>query len=265
MLKLPQISVFGHTRTYLSEQQRLIDDLPTYPEKVIAARVAWGGKDRNIFKEIRATLDDICPGARRCHYCEDSAADEVEHIWPKKFYPEKTFVWQNYLFACGPCNGSSKRDQFAIFDANGTQVDIVRRKNDPVTQPPIGTPLFIDPSAEDPTEYLSLDLNTGLFVPLHPDGSQEFKRAEYTIKVLGLNTRDYLSRARRNAYASYKDALNAYARLKEEGSSIAVLNNKRMEINKKHHPTVWHEMKVIASLGIAHQNEFEQSPELYQV
>lgn len=265
MLKLPQVSVFGRTRTYLEAQQQLIDNLPTYAEKVTSAKKAWDGKSKAVFEEVRATLDVICPGARRCHYCEDSAADEVEHVWPKKFYPEKTFIWQNYLFACGPCNGSNKRDQFSVFDEDENQFDIVRKKNDPIIQPPVGAPLFIDPTSEDPTEYITLDLETGLFVPLSPKDTREFKRAEYTIKILGLNSRDYLSRARRNAYASYKDSLDAYTSLKVNGSPHAELMRKQAEIREKHHPTVWHEIKVTAHLGIAHQDAFEQSPELYQI
>lgn len=265
MLKLPQISVFGSTRNYLNTQQQIIDGLATYSDKVIAANTAWDSKNRSIFDGVRLALDSICSGARRCHYCEDSAADEVEHIWPKKFYPEKTFIWQNYLFACGPCNGSNKRDHFAIFDAVGNRVDLIRGKNDPITQPPVGIALFIDPATEDPTDFFTLDLSTGLFVPLPPQGSQNFQRAEYTINILGLNRRDYLSRARRSAYASYKDALSAYLTLKQQGGSTADLKNKRIEISEKHHPTVWHEMKNLASSGIAHVQDFSLSPELYQI
>lgn len=265
MLKLRQISIFGGVRDYLADQQTLIDNLPGYADKVKAADLAWRKKNRAIFRGVREVLDTICPGSRRCHYCEDSAADEIEHVWPKKFYPEMTFIWQNYLFACGPCNGSNKNDKFAIFDINGLQVDVVRGRNDAVVQPPVGDPLFINPTIEEPTDYISLDLETGLFVPLFPRNSREFKRAEYTISVLGLNARDYLSRARRNAYAAYKDALNVYVELKNRGATQAELLKKREEISEKHHPTVWHEMKVTASQGIAHQVEFGQAPELYQL
>ncbi|MDT3722617.1 hypothetical protein [Pseudomonas oryzihabitans] len=265
MLKLPQISVFGTTRTYLERKQKAIDDLLTYAEQVAAAKDFWEGKNRNSFAGVRSALEAICPGARRCHYCEDSVADEVEHVWPKKFYPEKTFVWQNYLFSCGSCNGSHKNDQFAVFDAGENQIDVIRGKNDPISPPPVGSPLFIDPISEDPTEYISLDLQTGLFVPLARRDSRDFKRAEYTINILGLNSRDYLSRARRNAYAGYLDALSVYAKIKAEGCSREELLNKQAEIGEKHHPSVWHEIKSTARLGIAHQNFFQTSPELYEV
>ena len=33
----------------------------------------------------------MCAGAKRCMYCEDSAADEVEHHLPKNLYPEFVF------------------------------------------------------------------------------------------------------------------------------------------------------------------------------
>lgn len=265
MLKLPQISVIGEPRAYLEEQQKAIDKITDYSEKVSAAKSSWDKKNQNIFERIREALDSICPGARRCHYCEDSAADEVEHVWPKNFYPERTFVWQNYLFACGPCNGSNKRDQFAVFDAAGNQFDIVRGRNTPVTPPLAGNPLFIDPTQEDPTQYISLDLETGIFVPIHPKNSQDFKRAEYTIKILGLNTRDYLTRARRSAYGSYKDALADYQNKKDNGASNDLLNSKRKEISEKHHPSVWHEIKELSRSGIAHQQNFIQSPELYYI
>lgn len=265
MLKLRPVSVFGKTKAYLVAEQAKIDGQPDYESMVIAAQKAWGQKNRAVFTEIRATLELICGGARRCLYCEDSAADEVEHVWPKKFYPQKTFTWQNYLFSCGPCNGSHKSDQFAVFDINGNAIDIVRKIGDPVVTPPSGEPLFIDPTNDDPTEYMSLDLGTGLFVPKHPKGSRKFKRAEYTIKVLGLNSRDYLSRARRNAYAAYKDALDSYSALKSLDRPQKELLANRLEISEKHHPSVWHEIKASAQQGIAHKKVFDQSPELYGI
>lgn len=265
MLKLRPISVFGNVKVHLETQQLLIDKLSTYEEKVQAAKTAWDNKSRKTFDEIRQVLDSICPGARRCHYCEDSAADEIEHVWPKNFYPEKTFSWRNYLFACGPCNGSNKRDQCAVFDNQGNILDIERKKGAPVIAPPKGDPLFIDPTSEDPTEYLSLDLETGLFVPIHSKGSREHYRAEYTLRVLGLNDRDYLSRARRHAYSAYKDALESYVALKKKGCTRKEQFSKHAEISEKHHPSVWHEIKVTAQLGIAHHMYFEQHPELYDL
>ncbi|WP_313374136.1 hypothetical protein [Pantoea sp. CTOTU50773] len=265
MLKLTQISIFGPVKTYLQDQQNVINNKPSYEEKVNSAKNSWESKNRNHFQSIRDTLDLICCGARRCHYCEDSAADEVEHIWPKAFFPEKTFVWQNYLFSCGPCNGSHKKDKFAVFDQQGNQFDITRLRNLPVVPPTPGNPMFIDPAYDDPTDFITLDLTTGLFVPRFPIGTSEYKRAVYTLKTLGLNERDYLSKARRSAYAGYKDALVAYDNLKKNGGSASQLKNKRNEIAEKHHPSVWNEMKVLARQQLAHGYFFNNYPELYTI
>jgi uncharacterized protein (TIGR02646 family) len=265
MLTLPRFSIIGHPRLYLNAQQLAIDNLNHYPSQVIAAKAAWDGRSRAVFKTIRETLEKICHGAVRCHYCEDSFGDEIEHIWPKTFYPDRAFVWQNYLLSCGSCNGTHKNDKFAVFDAHGVQQDIVRGKNAPVIAPPVGPSLFIDPATEDPTDYITLDLQTGLFVPIHAKSSQQYKRAKYTIDTLALNKRDYLSKARRTAYASYKDALEVYATLKSSGASQDELAKKRVEIFDKHHPSVWHEIKMSAHAGAAHFQVFEQSPELFHI
>ncbi len=140
MLKIAASSLIGELQSYLVAKQAEIDALPDYSEQVSAAKYLWTNKDRQVFKQIRDLLEVQCPGIRRCHYCEDSAADECEHIWPKSLFPHKTFVWSNYLFACGICNGSHKGDQFAVFDANGEAMELARKRNAPVLPPPVGPP-----------------------------------------------------------------------------------------------------------------------------
>jgi len=69
-------------------------------------------------------------------YCEDSAAVEVEHHHPKAHYPELAFAWENYLYACGPCN-RPKNSKFAIFSQTGKPVLIFRKAKDPFKPPPL--------------------------------------------------------------------------------------------------------------------------------
>ena len=50
----------------------------------------------------------------KCCYCEckiheESKYPEVEHFYPKKWYPELVVAWENLLPACKRCNGN-KRD-----------------------------------------------------------------------------------------------------------------------------------------------------------
>ena len=92
----------------LAELQRDIDARLTYRERVAAGKSAFSSKNRRgdaTFDKVREALTAMCAGRCRCMYCEDSAADEVEHFWPKDLYPEHVFAWLNYLYACGPCNG----------------------------------------------------------------------------------------------------------------------------------------------------------------
>ena len=40
----------------------------------------------------------MCSGAERCHYCEDSKADEVEHLLPKDAYIQINVIVGKNLF-----------------------------------------------------------------------------------------------------------------------------------------------------------------------
>jgi hypothetical protein len=50
-----------------------------------------------VFDAVERSLDQIARGIRRCAFCEDSMADEVEHFRPKDLYPQRVFRWPNYL------------------------------------------------------------------------------------------------------------------------------------------------------------------------
>jgi len=73
-------------------------------------------------------------------FCEDSRGTDIEHFWPKSTYPARTFDWLNLLLVCGGCN-QAKGARFPL-DAQGS-------------------PLLIDPTAEDPWDYLFFDAETG--------------------------------------------------------------------------------------------------------
>src|ERR1051326_4230467 len=120
------------TLALLHQYQREIDELPGYPSRVSAAKAnfaRYNNSRKEPFKTVRETLTSLCCGAQRCMYCEDSCADEVEHFRPKDLYPEACFVWENYLYACGPCNGP-KNNRFAIFPPRQSQlVEVARARN----------------------------------------------------------------------------------------------------------------------------------------
>jgi len=247
MIQLPTAYLAAETTEGLSNYQDVVNGKPTYELRVASAKSEFRRRNvrRNaIFQSVRENLDSMCRGARRCMYCEDSVADEVEHYRPKDLYPEVVFAWENYLYSCGPCNGP-KRNFFAIFaDPGGGVVELARQPGQPIAEPPYGHPLLIDPRNEDPLTLLRLDiLNTFLFQEAHAQGTDEYMRANYTIRVLHLNDREYLRVARELAFAAFISMLRDYARGKTEGWGQVDLDRIASAIRRMPHPTVWAEMK----------------------
>lgn len=244
----------------LKQRQAEIDALTDYATRVDIAKARWQNKPRTIFREIRSVLTDMCSGSQRCMYCEDSCADEVEHIQPKDFYPELVFVWDNYLYVCGPCNGG-KNNAFAVFSADGHQIDIKRGQDDPIVPPAAGEPIFLNPRRDDPFAYLALDLlGTFAFIAMPGLNQRDRLRANYTCDTLKLN-RDILVQARREAYGSYRARLREYVEDKRHAVPQIELDNMRIAIQRAQHPTVWREMKRqharIKQLNVL----FDQAPE----
>ncbi|HET7230722.1 MAG TPA: hypothetical protein VFJ16_12010 [Longimicrobium sp.] len=230
----------------LRKLQDDIDAIPDYAARVQQAKEKF--KRRNtandpLFRVVRQTLARMCHGPVRCGYCEDSAADEVEHVRPKDLYPEVAFEWTNYLYACGPCNGP-KNNRFAVFSrGTGAYVEVTRRSRQPVVPPEPGDPVLINPRLEDPLQYLEIDLlDTFYFLPVADAGSPEHRRAEYTIEVLRLNDRDFLVVARRAAYGHYLRLLRDYVANKRAGSPSAMADLHH-GIRWTNHRTVWKEMQ----------------------
>jgi hypothetical protein len=117
MIQMPEIVLAQSAIDYLSEKQLWIDDIDSYADRVKKGQALWKSKSSTSkdYEIIKATLSRMCVGKKKCNYCEDSAADEVEHIQPKSIYPDLTFVWANYLYALGPLNGL-KNDAYAVLD-----------------------------------------------------------------------------------------------------------------------------------------------------
>jgi uncharacterized protein (TIGR02646 family) len=174
----------------LNDHQQDVDAETTYAARVARAEDLYkqvGRSDRPPFREVHAVLRRMCSGNARCMYCEDAPADEVEHVWPKSLYPERTFRWENLLYACGSCN-RPKSNRFRLFAPPGSlaEHEAARIRGTVAASPPPGDPLLLDPRREDPLEFLKLDLSgTFYFHPRAPEGTREHRRAAYTVDLLG--------------------------------------------------------------------------------
>lgn len=184
-----------------------VNNRANYAAQVDYAKSSWSRKPSSLFDGLKLRLAEMCSGNRRCVYCEDSFADEIEHMRPKDLYPEQAYVWNNYVLACGPCNGP-KNNQFAVLTDPLALIDVTRKRNAPVVQPVAGRYALIDPRVENPVDYLWLDFRTWRYVPNSDDETSEiWIRADYTINVLGLNKREALVRGRKSAFSGFRSRL----------------------------------------------------------
>lgn len=247
MIKVHANDLSPSVSEVLSEYQGEVDAGASYPDRVDLARRLFksrNDKRNETFAAVRSALGSLCRGPGRCMYCEDSAADEIEHFYPKNLYPEFTFVWANYLYSCGPCNGP-KSQWFAVFSAaTGQRTEVSRPPGADVVPPEAGEPLYIDPRREDPMEFLRLDLrDTFHFRPLGARDTRAYDRATYTIDKLHLNDRDDLCEMRAHAFENYANVLFTYVKGRRAGLTVAELEPKIATICRSPHPTVWFEMK----------------------
>lgn len=263
MKRQTPVALEDATTTALARYQREIDSLDTHTKRSAKAKAIWPSRKQNRpFDDVKAKLIQMCPGARRCGYCEDSYADEIEHIWPKDIFPDRTFVWGNYLYSCGPCNGP-KNNRFAVFSGNPrTKLDLIP-DTIPATGPPPGDPLLVNPRSEDPLQYLFLDIQDSFaFDPYADDeNSEEYQRADYTIEILKLNQRDALITARKNAYGNYRARLTEYITKRDGRAPQAELDSLILGIQEEAHPTVWEEMKRQQATIPELKALFDQTPE----
>jgi uncharacterized protein (TIGR02646 family) len=256
MIQLPDIALADFAAAGLQALQSEVDAAGRYADQVAEGKRLFGLRNKRgnaIFDEVKHVLDRMCSGVRRCAYCEDSLADEVEHVRPKDLYPHVVFSWGNYVYACGPCN-APKGSHFAVFVAEATApVEVARKPNDAIVPPIDGEPVLIDPRFEDAMKLMILDLReTYLLTPRAAKGTREHARADYTIRTLRLN-RDLLLRARRQAYEDYVAHIHRYARERDGRASTTRLIELRDVIQRRQHPTVWREMQrqrpLIPALG----------------
>ena len=252
MLKLLNtITLTKRSMGYLAKWQNIIDSESTYEAQITKAKATWG-KSNKTFDEIKKKLRQMLNDTDRCAYCEDSYADEIEHIYPKSIYPEKTFVWENYLYACGPCNGP-KNSQFALIDSVGQLQNItppLKIPEDYVFRRPAALQAaLIDPRVENPLQFLELDItSTFRFVPAIGLNAQDHLRALFTIRVLRLNDREYLVKAREKAFENYKARLKEYIEERNKGATQPKLDKLISGIKEGNHQTVWFEIKRFHSL-----------------
>jgi uncharacterized protein (TIGR02646 family) len=246
MILFPTLNLPQATANSLLQLQASVDGLPTYAERVTEGKRAFSEHNKKtnlIFKVVREKLYELAGKTWRCAYCEDSIGDEVEHVAPKDLYPASVFSWQNYVYSCGQCNGANKRNRWKVALANGSVVEITRKRKAPVVEPVAGSALFINPRSEDPMNFLQLDIAGGTFIfaPKPGISAPERLRAEYTRTLVGLNSRAGMVERRKQAYVFLRSALESYDREKGPGGDGAKRAQLEKTVREADHRTVWKE------------------------
>lgn len=126
----------------------------------------------------------------KCCFCEayvpHISSGDVEHYRPKAGFRQReedelerpgyywlAYDWENLLFCCEICNRRHKRNFFPLADPERR----ARNHNDSITQE---SPLFVNPTAEDPAQFISFREEVPFPVAGHPRGA-------VTISALGLD------------------------------------------------------------------------------
>ncbi|HNW52058.1 MAG TPA: hypothetical protein PKH79_13315, partial [Prolixibacteraceae bacterium] len=212
------------TENTLETLQQEIDSIKLFPQKAEKAKNLWSDKEstiekRKAFAEVKHKLTKMSVSVGICNYCEHNEGGDIEHIAPKSFFPEKTFVWDNYLLACKTCNSGYKLDQCFVLDNSGNTVSVPRKN-----EPPFKELAFINPRIEDPNRFMILNTQSFMF-RLKPGLSKmEQNKAEKTIDILKLNERDVLKKARESAADYFYKSIDQL---------IRILNSNTVEELKK--------------------------------
>jgi len=257
------------TLEVLNDLDGQVNGIELFAEKVDRAKSLWRNKKDNeakwfAFEEIGATLKlgSECEGV--CTYCEHNETADIEHVKPKGFFPEYCFDWGNYVAACKNCNSGYKLDKCSIIDDVPNLIELTKGQ-----QPSTQETAFINPRIENPADFMFLDLLEFRFKAYQEQiiGRRNFLKAKNTLAILKLNERDKLVLARSNAFNYFAETLLRCARIFEsdtkEDIRLSLLPNEQrtdfsrdideikydllrsqsLHIQKRHHPTVWLEMK----------------------
>lgn len=218
MIRLTSKTIQPATEAHLVVVQKAIQNEPTFADQAKKASLSWDSKassqaGQDAFTDVKTTLISMSVGVGICVYCETNEGADIEHIFPKKIYPEKAFSWDNYVWACKNCNTKYKSDNFKVFNPKDSTNELdVKPPRGTYLKPPTDDALFINQRIEDPMDLLELDLVAQQFIfkERYPIGTREYLKAKYTKDLLGLNARAALVVARRNATKYFRDRLGKY-------------------------------------------------------
>ena len=188
MRRVQRVAVGSAAQTYLDQRQVTAN-----------ARLAAGTLDVNsewksarqtkTMGKVLATLQSMMGERQRCMYCLDSHGCDIEHFRPKSSYPKWMFKWNNLLLCCTEC-GRIKGSQFPLSG---------RR------------PMLIDPTKEEPWDYLDFDPITGnMTARFDLQANDFFAKGLRTVSTLQLDRREALAAGYAQTYRKLCAVINGF-------------------------------------------------------
>lgn len=188
MRRVQRIAVDSAAQTYLARRQSNAN-----------AQLSTGNLDVNgVWKSARqsrtmgrvlATLQSMMGERQRCMYCLDSHGCDIEHFRPKSSYPKWMFKWNNLLLCCTECG----RIKGVQFPKDGQH------------------PLLIDPTREEPWDYLDFDPVTGnMTARFDLQANDFFVKGQCTVSTLQLDRREALAAGYAQTYRKLCTVINGF-------------------------------------------------------
>lgn len=182
MRRVTRVTLDSRATAYLKKRQYAAD--AKRRENTLNIEKHWkSSRKTKALDRVVETLQKMMGPRERCMYCLDSHGSDIEHFWPKAGFPEKMYQWPNLLLCCTEC-GRFKGDTFPLSN---------------------GKPLLIDPTSEQPWDYLDFDPVTGnIMARFDPRANGKSPKGSKTVEVLQLNRREALANGYKKTFRRIK-------------------------------------------------------------
>ena len=168
------------TRCDLAARRRKVTNKET-------ARTEWNSYRRSVkSRPVLEALKEMNGQRQRCVYCCDSRSADVDHFTPISVDYSQAFTWNNFILVCPECN---------------------RKKGARFPRDKDGKPLIINPTREDPWDFLILDTKTGYLAARFLDEDFDPK-GESTVEVISFINHEAVVEGRRRIIARYNEAVD---------------------------------------------------------
>jgi uncharacterized protein (TIGR02646 family) len=187
MRKITRLALPAETLKALKRKQSAANKKMT--AGTLNVEATWkSARQTKTVKTALGVLQAMAGNRQRCMYCGDSHGTDIEHFWPKTPHPDQMFRWPNLLLCCTEC-GRFKGNNFPLVN---------------------NLPLLVDPTADDPWQFLDFDPVTGNIVARFDTAANDWlPKGTETVKILHLDCREALAASYQQSHRRLKSRIEA--------------------------------------------------------